>query len=119
MQHTALGHAADTDLNTGTILDFGCDAPCHYAVNLARVRVGQLRAWLMISLDNEIDLVYMNAVLFAEYIWHLTIDLDDHQLRTFNDGPQPHIGRAKVEVSTSSIGQVLRMAMSTGSRKRR
>ena len=72
---------------------------CHRAVNLARVRVGQLRARLMISLNDEIDLVHMHAVLSAEYVWHLTIDLDDHHLRTFDDGPLPHICRAKVEVS--------------------
>ena len=69
------------------------------AVDLARVRVGQLRARLMISLNDEIDLAHMHAVLFAEYVRHLTIDLDDHHLRAFDDGPLPHIGRAKVEVS--------------------
>ena len=54
----------------------------------------------MISLNDEIDLVHMHAVLLAEYVWHLTIDLDDHYLRTFDDGPLPHICRAKVEIAT-------------------
>ena len=93
-----VGHAADPDLKTGAILDFGCNAPSHHAVNLARLRIGQLRARLMIALNDEIDLAHMHAVVFAEDVGHLTIDLDDHQLRTFDHGPLPQIRRAKVEV---------------------
>ena len=70
----------------------------------------------MISLNDEIDLAHMHAVLSAEYVWHLTIDLDDHYLGTFDDGPLPHICGPKLKYPPSSMGQVLKMAMSTGSR---
>ena len=72
---------------------------CYRAVDLARVRIGQLRARLIVALDDEIDFAHMHAILSAEYVWHLTIDLDDHHLRAFDDRPLPDIGRAKVEVS--------------------
>ena len=93
-----VGHAADADLETGPILDFGRDAPGYDTVNLGGIRVGQLRAWLIIPLDDEIDLRYMHAVLFAENVRHLAIDLHDHYPRAVDDGPLPDIGRAEIEV---------------------
>src|SRR5947209_8372355 len=95
-----VGHAANTDLKAGSVLYFGDDAPPHIAVNLARLRIGQLRTRLIIAVNNEIDLAYMHAIVFAEGVRHLRIDLDNHQLRTFNDGPLPEIRRAKIEVSS-------------------
>ena len=91
-------HAADPDLQTGAILDFSRNPPRNCAVDLARLRIGQFRARLMIALNDEIDLADVHAVVFAEHVRHLTIDLDDHQLRAFDDRPLPHIRRAKVEV---------------------
>jgi hypothetical protein len=41
----------------------------------------------------------VHAVIFAEDVRHLTIDLKDHQLRTFDHRPLPETRRAKVEVT--------------------
>jgi hypothetical protein len=40
----------------------------------------------------------VHTVVFTEHVRHLTVDLDDDQLRAFNDGPLPHICWAKVEI---------------------
>src|SRR6516225_4565960 len=93
-----VGHAADSDLKTGAVLHFGGNEPGHDAVNIVRLRIRQLRARLVIALDDELDLAEVNAVVSAEDVGNLTIDLQDHQLRTVDHGPLPEIRRAKVEV---------------------
>ena len=90
-----VGHATDSNLKTGTILDFGGNAPCHYAVNLVWLRIRQLRTRLVIALDDEVDLARVHPVVVAEGVGHLTIDLHDYQLRLFDHCPLPKACRAK------------------------
>src|SRR5215813_8791742 len=95
-----VGHATDPNLKTGTILDLGGNLAGHDAIDLARFRIGQFRALLMIAFDNEVNLTHMDTVLFAEHVRHFAIELDHYQSCSFNHSTLPHIGWAKVEVST-------------------
>jgi hypothetical protein len=52
----------------------------------------------VITVNDEVDLARVYAVVFAKDIGHLTIDLEDHQLRMLDHGPLPKIRRAKIEV---------------------
>src|SRR5215469_15399122 len=94
-----VGHATDSDLKTGAILDFGGNAPCHDAVNVVRLRIRQLGAGLVIPLNDEIDLADVHTVFLAECVRHFTIDLDYCQLRLLDYGALPETRRAEVEVA--------------------
>jgi hypothetical protein len=51
----------------------------------------------VITLNDEIDLAHVHTLVSAEDVGHLTVDLDDYQLRALDHSPLPHIRRAKIE----------------------
>ncbi len=53
----------------------------------------------MIAFYDVVNLAHVHAVVSAEGVGHLAIDLYDHQLGAFDYSLLPQIRRAKVEVS--------------------
>jgi hypothetical protein len=85
-------------LKTRAVLNFGGNSPGHGTVDLARLRIRQLHARLVIAFNNEIDLANVHTIVFAEDVGHFPVDFDDYQLRALDRSPLPNIRRAKVEV---------------------
>src|SRR5262249_31328409 len=94
-----VGHATDSDLKTRPILNLGGDLPGHRAVNLARLRIRQLRAGQVISFDDVIDLAQVHGVFLAEDVGDLAVDLDDDHLGAFDHRSLPKTRGAEVEIA--------------------
>src|SRR4051812_48730412 len=61
----------------------------------------------MVALNDEIDLAQVHAIILAEHVGHLTIDLKDDQLRAFDDGSLPETRGTKIEVTAIVHGASL------------
>src|ERR1019366_2474881 len=63
-----VGHAADTYLQAGAVINLAGDEARNGLVDLGWLRVGQLRRRLVVALDDVVDLADMDAVPVSEDI---------------------------------------------------
>ena len=94
-----IGHAANANLQAGTIFDLLGDQGCHRAVNLRRFGIGQFRRWHIIALNHVIHLAAMHAHMRANHARHIGQGFDDESLGGFDDGGVPDIDRTKIEIA--------------------
>ncbi len=92
-------HAANADLQAGTILDLGGDATGHCGIDFGRLWIGQFRRRIVVAFDDVIDLAYVNPVLVSIDIGQASAHLDDDHPGAFNHRAVPDVGRTEIEVA--------------------
>ena len=78
-------HAADADLQAGAVLDLGGDEAADGAVDIGDRRRRELGGRRAVTVDDDVDLTHVDAVVDTVAERQLVVHLDDHGARRFDD----------------------------------